>query len=1036
MKKGELNRGGDAQLSVKVRPIHQLESIKDIKTQLHNLISQHTPVTEADHEPTIPRMQGNAEVMQFLAELNEEAVQLINADSYDEALHALSQAEEKISTLDKIEPNEETYIITVFYNIACCHQKLGELQKCNAYLKLTIQLLKKLFVKRSDRPKVNKRRRLTEHLMRLKYSTKFNLQLWAILSQLNEHDEALQDAINASEFCQESLKCSHDLCLEILKDRQADDRYEPKSNKLGKRKISKSENRQTSLQDKPYEQRLKKTMKSAYKEMNPKRLARQDKFYAKNNNGSFTTIKKNRLDITRESKSEDNRSRHSSISSSTSLIIRESADSEILEQIHTFNLKRSSMALNTIKEPEYSSFTKRRGSTNSAHRAFYVSELVKIQDSEMERTMNVLKEMIRQVEDFNKVREMKTEKRIEYLQQRLGEKKRLKISFSDKEEIERMKVDNQFKLNVRSALGIKNPDDWIFNLNIGNVMHMSPIGFDDLHSSLNLDSIEKRCVYELSKDSLLEKIVLLTVGYFWVGTELRFLMANSKNTKNYQKDSEMWHAKALHTASTFLPADCPLVSHVMGSYLKHHLKPKLEERKLVHDRIQENINKTMIINKEDDEMVPDERPKDEFKKLRHLFKGHKISEPNFGDKVKSTISKSSKKSLNHSCEKNSKKKQKKLGVPVDNKSYKGTPKKWIDFTAYLNSSKKNSRNNFQYITKNDISKSNSAIHPMSTKHKKQAWLAKQKESMDKILNKYDFRTNNIIKQFKQHKVDAKTPRVSDRVLNVKSTSHKKSNANIHSHTNKLYGISNSSFSTDPPEKQIADVCGRKKSSSSSPDIRSTPNNIWIGKKPSNQDFGYVNPKRKSYNNWGNVKTLYEKKHNIPQKYTKPNLNTGPLGSGRSSVMSNLSKTATKYRNTKQSSISFIEALAKREYTNTSIDLIHSGQYKHAPITPINEENYRSMLTRNIPRGVKEEKSAENASKECLKKKQALGITCSVSYNTKAIDKALCQKYVSAKKPQVKKKEKNNSSTRKQPRQILLSGKLSNLGGNSGYSKHL
>lgn len=344
------------------------------------------------------------------------------------------------------------------------------------------------------------------------------------MSQLNEHDEALQDAINASEFCQESLKCSHDLCLEILKERNADDRYDPKSNKLGKRKISKSENRQTSLQDKPYEQKLKKTMKSAFKEMNAKRLDRQDKFYNKNtrrnqikfhkNNGSFTTIKKNKLDITRESKSEDNRSRHSSISSSTSLIIRESADSEILEQIHTFNLKRSSMALHSVNDPEYSSFTKRRGSTNSAHRAFYVSELVKIQDTEMERTMNVLKEMIRQVEDFNKVREMKTEKRIDYLQQRLGEKKRLKISFSDKEEIERMKVDNQFKLNVRSALGIKNPDDWIFNLNIGNVMHMSPIGFDDLHSSLNLDSIEKRCVYELSKDSLLEKIVLLTVGYF------------------------------------------------------------------------------------------------------------------------------------------------------------------------------------------------------------------------------------------------------------------------------------------------------------------------------------------------------------------------------------------------------------------------------------------------------------------------------------------------------------------------------------------
>jgi hypothetical protein len=84
-------------------------------------------------------------------------------------------------------------------------------------------------------------------------------------------------------------------------------------------------------------------------------------------------------------------------------------------------------------------------------------------------------------------------------------------------------------------------------------------------------------VYELSKDSLLEKIVLLTVGYFCVGTELRFLMASGKN-KSMQKDSEMWHAKALHTSSTFLPGDCPLVSHVTSSYIKHHLNQKIEDR--------------------------------------------------------------------------------------------------------------------------------------------------------------------------------------------------------------------------------------------------------------------------------------------------------------------------------------------------------------------------------------------------------------------------------------------------------------------------
>lgn len=59
-------------------------------------------------------------------------------------------------------------------------------------------------------------------------------------------------------------------------------------------------------------------------------------------------------------------------------------------------------------------------------------------------------------------------------------------------------------------------------------------------------------------------------------------------------------------------------------------------------------------------------------KLRQLFKGHKISEPNFGDRVKCKIYKT--KNLNRSVDKNIKKKSKRVSG-IDAKSYKGTPKK-------------------------------------------------------------------------------------------------------------------------------------------------------------------------------------------------------------------------------------------------------------------------------------------------------------------------------------------------------------------------
>lgn len=144
----------------------------------------------------------------------------------------------------------------------------------------------------------------------------------------------------------------------------------------------------------------------------------------------------------------------------------------------------------------------------------------------------------------------------------------MKISFHDETDINLLKFNHKFKLNVRNILGIKHQDDWIFNLNIGNVMHLTPMNSDELAAKLDR-------THELNKDAMLEKIILFVVSFFCVGTELRFLsqMSDKGITK---KDSEMWHAKALHTASLFLPEECPLVNHIINSYKKHHLNPKLE----------------------------------------------------------------------------------------------------------------------------------------------------------------------------------------------------------------------------------------------------------------------------------------------------------------------------------------------------------------------------------------------------------------------------------------------------------------------------
>lgn len=48
-------------------------------------------------------------------------------------------------------------------------------------------------------------------------------------------------------------------------------------------------------------------------------------------------------------------------------------------------------------------------------------------------------------------------------------------------------------------------------------------------------------------------------------------MEGNNDFKKYRlEDSEMWHAMALESCGTFLPSECPLVSHMIMSFQKHH----------------------------------------------------------------------------------------------------------------------------------------------------------------------------------------------------------------------------------------------------------------------------------------------------------------------------------------------------------------------------------------------------------------------------------------------------------------------------------
>jgi hypothetical protein len=82
----------------------------------------------------------------------------------------------------------------------------------------------------------------------------------------------------------------------------------------------------------------------------------------------------------------------------------------------------------------------------------------------------------------------------------------------------------------------------------------------------------------LSRESFLEVISFLIVGYFCASTEIRFIIQLKDEISKFQNfsvekmtsESELWHTMSLDIACSFLPSDCPLLNHILLSYQKHH----------------------------------------------------------------------------------------------------------------------------------------------------------------------------------------------------------------------------------------------------------------------------------------------------------------------------------------------------------------------------------------------------------------------------------------------------------------------------------
>ena len=105
-------------------------------------------------------------------------------------------------------------------------------------------------------------------------------------------------------------------------------------------------------------------------------------------------------------------------------------------------------------------------------------------------------------------------------------------------------------------------DDWIQLLNIENILFLSPLNVEDL----DLDSDSR---FELLKDTILEKIVMLTVAYYCISKEMR-LLSKDKDKSNKKLNGEYYLYQAIEYSSLFFPASCPIIKNYISMYYKNY----------------------------------------------------------------------------------------------------------------------------------------------------------------------------------------------------------------------------------------------------------------------------------------------------------------------------------------------------------------------------------------------------------------------------------------------------------------------------------
>ena len=438
---------------------NQIESKMNFQDEIKNQIENMTNNYNYNFDLNFPLHLDTNKIK----DINNKCAELISEERPEESLKIYKKIEIFLESniLDRKLNIDKKLLVIILHNIACCHQKLKDYNDCISYLESVIyhydlSLEKKHNIKINENYliqhiKENKENYplLGDLILELRYSAKFHLQMSALLSEANQHVEALKQAKLASIICEDNLIKTNYLYHQI------------RENLIKKGIISNNNN---------------------------------------NNNINYLINNMNNTNINKE-------------------------DNILLNDKIKMNYKIINELYNIV--------------LNSRN-----YDNLKIKNNSFSNKNLALKnEFLKENNNINNKNSYNS-----YLNYRISE-------------INKYNNKNSLINKIRYIFGgpIK-PEDWIQLLNIDNILYLYPLNCDDL----DLDSDSR---FELLKDTILEKIVMLTVSYYCISKEMKFLSLDKNNKRT---NGEYYLYKAIDLSSLFFPASCPIVKYYISNYYKNY----------------------------------------------------------------------------------------------------------------------------------------------------------------------------------------------------------------------------------------------------------------------------------------------------------------------------------------------------------------------------------------------------------------------------------------------------------------------------------